>query len=475
MKRGNIMSERIMADVNPTKGFFINMLTRDIELNDAILDLLDNCLDGVVRIRAKEGKERNSKDFYSGFIAKIYIKNDSFVIEDNCGGIPLEIAKEKAFRMGRDKSTPREESATVGIYGIGMKRAIFKIGRSATVKSVTPDDSFIVTIPKDWETQEEWKFPIEMIDREDIDVNGTRIEIREINETIGRQWSEEGHLETYISELIGHIKKSYSLIIERGFKVEVNGQTVEGEPVSFVWSENDKGIKPYVYRYEKDGVFVRVAVGFYAAPPTVDESDSMAEKTPRRATADAGWTVICNDRVVLYNNKDHLTGWGENGVPKYHTQFIGIRGIAEFISKEPEKLPMTTTKRGVDLASPLYALVKKKMCEGLKIFTNFTNDWKGTANADTEYFKRATHKTIDEIMGEKANPDVHYRRTSEGGEQAKPSLPKPEKRGADTVWVRFAVRENECKLVSSYLFEEERIPSEVGAECFNRILTEAKA
>lgn len=462
-----------MADVNPTKGFFINMLTRDIELNDAILDLLDNCLDGVVRIRAKQEKNRDSKDFYSGFFAKITIAKELFVIEDNCGGIPLDIAKDKAFRMGRDETAPREESATVGIYGIGMKRAIFKIGRSAIVKSVTSDNSFTVTIPKDWEDQAEWKFPIEMVNRDVTDINGTRIEIKDINEAIGKRWSEEGHLESYISELIAHIKKSYSLIIERGFKVEVNGQTIEGEPVSFVWSDDDKGIKPYVYRYEKDGVFVRVAVGFYAPPPTVDESDSMAEKSPRRASADAGWTVICNDRVVLYNNKDHLTGWGENGVPRYHTQFIGIRGIVEFISKEPEKLPMTTTKRGVDLASPLYALIKKKMCEGLKIFTNFTNDWKGTANADTEYFKKSQNKTIDEIMGEGTNTDIQYHRTGEGGEQAKPSLPKPPKKGADTVWIRYAVKESECKEVSNYLFEEEKLPSEVGLECFKRVLADA--
>lgn len=468
------MNERIMADVNPTKGFFINMLTRDIELNDAILDLLDNCLDGVVRIRSKEGRERDSKDFYSGFNAKILITKDSFVIEDNCGGIPLDIAKNKAFRMGRDENAPRDEAATVGIYGIGMKRAIFKIGKSATVKSVTTDHSFVVTIPKDWESQVEWKFPIQIIDRNDDGDKGTRIEINDINDTIRKQWSEEGHLESFVSELIRHIKNSYSLIIERGFKVEVNGQTVEGEPVCFVWSEDDKGIKPYIYRYEKDGVEVKLAVGFYSPPPTVDESDSMAEKTPRRASADAGWTVICNDRVVLYNNKDHLTGWGENGVPRYHTQFIGIRGIVEFISKEPEKLPMTTTKRGVDLASPLYAHVKKKMCEGLKIFTNFTNDWKGTANADTEYFKRSTNRTIDEIMGEEAKLGIQYHQTSEGGKQAKPSLPKPKKKGADTVWVRFAVKATEFMEVSNYLFEEEKLPSEVGLECFKRILVEAK-
>ena len=37
------------ANGAPTKEFFVGMLTRDIELSDAILDLLDNCLDGVVR------------------------------------------------------------------------------------------------------------------------------------------------------------------------------------------------------------------------------------------------------------------------------------------------------------------------------------------------------------------------------------------------------------------------------------------
>ena len=37
------------ASFKPTKRFFVEMLTRDIDLEDAILDLLDNCLDGVSR------------------------------------------------------------------------------------------------------------------------------------------------------------------------------------------------------------------------------------------------------------------------------------------------------------------------------------------------------------------------------------------------------------------------------------------
>ena len=36
----------------PVKSFFVYMLTRDIRLEDAILDLLDNCVDGILRSKA---------------------------------------------------------------------------------------------------------------------------------------------------------------------------------------------------------------------------------------------------------------------------------------------------------------------------------------------------------------------------------------------------------------------------------------
>ena len=61
---------------------------------------------------------------------------------------------------------------------------------------------------------------------------------------------------------------------------------------------------------------------------------------------DAGWTIICNDRAVLYCDRTELTGWGDAGVPRYHTQFIAISGIVEFQSNDAAKLPTTTTKRG---------------------------------------------------------------------------------------------------------------------------------
>src|SRR5207245_9350440 len=80
-----------------------------------------------------------------------------------------------------------------------------------------------------------------------------------------------------------------------------------------------------------------------------------------RASAPAGWTVLCNDRAVIVGDKSRLTGWGD-GIPLYHPQFAIITGIIEFRSKRADKLPVTTTKRALDKSSTvcLESLVQMK-------------------------------------------------------------------------------------------------------------------
>ena len=94
------------VEAKPEKNFFVNMLTRDIELKDAVLDLLDNCVDGALRTLAEKDK---SSDSLKGFWAKITLSKTKFIIEDNCGGIPWEIAKEYAFKMGKPLSSEKPE------------------------------------------------------------------------------------------------------------------------------------------------------------------------------------------------------------------------------------------------------------------------------------------------------------------------------------------------------------------------------
>ncbi len=107
-------------NAGPTKAFFVRMLTRDIELADAILDLLDNCVDGVVRELKRLDKPTAGEKPYKNYWAHIVATPERFEIWDNCGGIPQDIAEKSAFMLGRPDPTLDSDVATVGMYGIGM-------------------------------------------------------------------------------------------------------------------------------------------------------------------------------------------------------------------------------------------------------------------------------------------------------------------------------------------------------------------
>ncbi len=479
------------AKGTPTKEFFIQMLTRDIELEDAILDLLDNCLDGVMRTK-NAYPDDNDDMYYKGFGAKIEFNSTMFKIMDNCGGIPFNIAKEYALRMGKPKEQIEEAKKkglpTVGIYGIGMKRAIFKMGEEAHIYSKTEEKYFCVDIPETWLTEgdAQWDFPIDENPEEiGLDDYGTLVFVSKIYPEVSSIWA-DGYLEAFQDLLIDKIKKHYSFIIQKGFSISVNGVNIIPNEISLLVTEiSQDGYKgrilPYVYQTEIDGVSIRMAVGFYNRILWDDEVEEEVEGT-RASSEDAGWTVVCNDRVVLYNNKDYLTGWGELGIPKYHTQFIGIIGVVVFKSADPMKLPMTTTKRGIDLTSQIYYHAKGKMREGLKIFTNYTNKWKGKVVEERKYEYDVKHVPISELLKkytdvqETLNIPFSISRNNGAG-IFQPDLPMP-KDDNKTRFIRYAKPITEIELVARFLYEGEVPegikPGQIGEKSFEYTLERAK-
>ncbi len=461
---------------SPTKEFFVGMLTRDIELSDAILDLLDNCLDGVVRQKGGENKATTT-DYYTGYFSRITISNNAFIVEDNCGGIPKEVAEKYAFRMGRVPAKEDEDLPTVGIYGIGMKRAIFKIGKSAVVITRNDGELYQVCIPENWAASEdEWDFPMEDLqDPTALKSGGTRIEIKSINVGIAETWNSEDKLDKFKDQLIKAIQQSYSLIIQKGFRIEINGDVVKPLPINLLFNEEEgkMSVKPFLYSKIFGDVIVSLAIGFYAPPPSPEDIED--ENSLKRSSSDAGWTVVCNDRVVLYNDKSHLTGWGEAGVPHYHTQFIGIRGMVVFQSNNPKNLPMTTTKRGIDTSSDIYAAVKDKMRQGLKMFTDYTNRWKGRSEQERVYSAATKSVSISDLIGKKEVVEEKFPvkfRQSNGGYMFKPDLPTPSNDKPYRT-ISFSKSTDEIEDVKEYLYhdrEQDSTPSQVGEKCFDLIL-----
>lgn len=474
------MSDQIPITASPTKAFFVRMLTRDIDLDYAILDLLDNCVDGIVRTlsKAKAKAKTNSKEPYKGFFADITATPDKFVIEDNCGGIPREIATASAFRLGRPASVAPENLETVGVYGIGMKRAIFKLGRKAIVMSEHQGAAFRVEISPEWLDQDEnWDLQLE-----DIPVtgkNGTKIEVTDLHPEVQREFSPK--TSNFLSDLNGAIRELYAVIMGKGFTIKLNADDLE--PIEFkllVSAGKDEGvINPYVFRGRIGKVEAEVVVGFYRKPLTESEIEEENE-SPRADLAQAGWSVICNDRLILRSDKTAITGWGTDNVPRFHNQFSSIAGVVILRSADPQLLPLNTTKRGIETSSDVYFRLLEYMRTGMKKFTDYTNRWKARMDEAKGQFEAATLRPAAEIP--EALPKDGYKEISERklGDDAEakefqPSLPQPPKEKNDMRRISFSKSASDIRSVAKELMDDEDVaPSDVGEACFDSVLERVK-
>ncbi len=456
------------VDASPVKSFFVSMLTRDIKLEEAILDLLDNCVDGILRSNVEK-----RTDSYEGFGADIEFNADSFSISDNCGGIPWGL-HEYAFRMGRSPDRPPDAPGSVGVYGIGMKRAIFKIGKQCLISTRHENDQYEVEINPDWITDESlWTIPVRESTRTS-DEDGTEIVIGDLREGIAETFGESNT--SFKSELMRLIATHYAYIIEKGFRVTVNGDVVRPRTAKLVFDAAKQGsesLLPFVFSGAINDVDVYLAVGLTRPIPEQGEILDEQEAT-RYSSIDAGWTILCNGRAVLYCDRSELTGWGEAGVPRYHTQFIAISGIVDFRCDDASKLPTTTTKRGIDASSPVYLQAKNKMREGMRLFTDYTNKWKGRADEAKRHIEGVRQLPLDQLKQATRNLTLSSTRALAGGQQFKPRLPVPKDLEPTRRRISFVRNLEAIESVAEYFDEPALSAAEVGERCFDLVLEEAQ-
>lgn len=459
------------AEASPTKQFFVSMLTRDISLADAILDLLDNCLDGALRLS-------NGKDVtYARHFVKITLSADYFSIEDNCGGIPREIAKNYAFKMGREPDDERDaESETIGMYGVGMKRAIFKMGREALVRTRYGADTFEVPITSAWLDAKGWDplpiiEPTEASDR--LAEPGTAIYVRELYEGVSRHFANAA----FEDEVRAAISEHFTMFLQWGLKVEFNGKPVQPVLVEVLVSERADGPAPFVFQKMIDDVLVSITVGLNRARRLGNDDEDDADFERDRSSATAGWTVLCNDRAVIVGDKSRLTGWGDS-IPLYHPQFSIITGIIEFRSKRADKLPVTTTKRALDTSSNVWLESLVKMKEGMRVWISYTNQWKNHPRADQSRYwddarplplSKAIAAVASRITAKKTDGYVEF------NPQKTKVLPEPMGKTPSSRRIVFSRPIEEIRLVSKMLFDsEDEKPGIVGEKCFDMTLSKAK-
>lgn len=369
--------------VFPIKSFLLKTLVKDIDLTDAILDLIDNSIDSHIE-KNIEGKRD----------VKLTLSKDKFTIVDYCGGIKKDRIFDDVFRFGKKSEDNRE---TIGVFGIGLKRSIFKMGKNILLESDDGDNFFTVHIDEHWLNDDD---DFELHIQSDSPSKGMpllRVSITDLFPGI----AEELGNQVFINNLIAKIRRTYPILIRKRVNIYINGYLIVPQEFKLLYGN---GFLPLHRKYHIDNVETELYAGF---------TNEVTKNDP------FGWFVFCNDRLVLDKDVTYRTGWGGDA-PNYHypgdNNFLGL---IFFRSQNPSSLPWKTTKDDVQLDLGLYRQAQVDMRQITQKFVGVIRSADRAKDQDDEtigksFFEGVPLKPILEINEEQIEtiPDIPvYQRT----------------------------------------------------------------
>lgn len=370
------------VDAGAEKRFFIEMLTKDIELLPAIVDLVDNSVDGARGLHP-DGN-------LAGQWVRIEFGDGKFTISDNSGGISVDIARHYAFRFGRSEGFTGVKRS-VGQFGVGMKRAIFKIGQAFDVRSTHRGDSgasgqgsrFHLNVDvEQWAAQEAWTFQFESVEEEVTipagEEAGTAISVTKLHPSVQDDLDDPAIVQALRTELRVRHQES----IQSGLKLHLNSE--KPLTASRPSLQASGVVRPVFREFQVPGatsgtVDVRLYAGTVAPPKRDKDADPEDEGQAEnfQDPGDAGWYLFCNDRLLLVADRTSLTGWG-NPAAAYHPQYRAFRGFVYLSADDASLLPWNTTKTAVDRDSPVFRAVQSEMKTALVAVQSVINKAKQT-------------------------------------------------------------------------------------------------
>jgi hypothetical protein len=294
------MVEKILADASPEKRLFISLITRDISLAEALLDLIDNSINAALEPLAPGLKTADdyqhlleNKKIKPKVTIELTVGSAKIAITDNAPGISVKTAEHHVFKFGRD-ANEADASDRLSVYGIGLKRAMFKCGNKIRIISDHKKGGFELKLNvQEWSKlkAEPWKFEITSRPPAKTDC-GTEITISDLHDDVLRRLDDG----LFLVQLRDRISRTYSFFIGRVVNIMLNGSQIEKELFEI-------GSNYASEKFKSGKVSCNITAGIAATT-----GEQFRDKN-------AGWFVFCNGRAVLFADKSTMTGWAGAGLP----------------------------------------------------------------------------------------------------------------------------------------------------------------
>lgn len=334
-------------DLSPSKETYRSVQS-DVTPITAIKELVDNTIDNWNRIEGRDEQLKVELD--------INQNSNKLVIRDNSGGLERENIH-MIFALGQ--STKESISEPIGAYGMGAKKAIVKLGKSAVIKSrfKDSDTGYGFEVGEEWLESDSWE-----VDRQsypDMKSGVTEIEIRDLKDdleslipTIKEELREtyEHHLRDFSEN--PELERKHTLGTD--LSIEINGEEIEPpEPPEWSFSPFDS-LHPRRFQNielteedEENPIYMHVTVGLLS----------------KGTSGEGGTDIFCQNRKVVNSNTGEKGGYGsgKDRIGTWSSQVNRLKVIIEFETEgDADRLPWDTQKNDIDVYHGILQKAYKK-------------------------------------------------------------------------------------------------------------------
>lgn len=438
-------TQTIKAIASPEKRLFISLITRDITLVDAFLDLIDNSINAI--IEPLSGSLTSWDDFKHLLDdeniepkakIKIDVSSTEILISDNAEGIDTATATDEIFRFGKSSQVACSRDR-LSVYGIGLKRAIFKMADRVEMSSDHVQGGFTLDLNvPEWEasTETPWSFNITARAPVTSLETGTSVRLTSLHQDVVRR-IEDG---VFLDDLKKRIARTYAFYISKLVVIEVNKDRVQ--PVALRLGENSASSD-----FKVGGVTCNIIAGIAAA-----------NGSSTYVNENAGWYVFCNGRTVIFADKTELTGWGGGvGLPIFQPKHRPFMGLVFFFSTNPEALPWTTTKAAINEESAVWQDAKRQMIVVGKQITRYL---------DKRYGSEGTEVSPSELREAAGAP----RSALQASTNSSKAFVEPVKAAPVETKVQYFAKKEDVTRIAKYLRRPAMSAAEVGRSTFDFFL-----
>jgi len=335
-----------LLDGTPEKRMYWSIIG-DYDIKTGTCELIDNAIDLWMEAKAQH---------------KILIEVDLdperqlITIKDTAGGV-----KEEDLRLlvapGASSNSPDAE--TIGIFGVGSKRAVVALAESVTIKTRHAGaKSYQIDIDSDWLQSPDWRIP--HFEIPDIEEGVTTIDLSALRKSFD---------ENDVKNLVAHLGETYAWFLRNAkCRIKVNGGLVKA--LEFDSWAFPRGFEPRKASFAVDlkgheKVNIEITAGL------IHDRDPTGENY--------GVYFYCNRRLIVKEVKIREVGYfvtSEAGVP--HPDASLCRAIVK-IEGSAKLMPWNSSKSDINFGHPIFQAIRPTLIQLVSHFSSLSrrlkNDW----------------------------------------------------------------------------------------------------